>query len=129
MPPSGVWRPEAGARIACVTATPALGRLACEEIERGAPDAGHWSALCKLVAGDLVDLPIVRVVDRVVTESSGPSIEEARVIVTGGRGVGGPDGFVALRELAGLLGGAVRATRAAVDADLGGLFRPDRADW
>ena len=25
---------------------------ACEEIERGAPDAGRWSALCKLVAGD-----------------------------------------------------------------------------
>jgi electron transfer flavoprotein alpha subunit len=62
------------------------------------------------------DVPVVRVVERVAVESPGPSIEEARVIVTGGRGVGGPGGFVALAELAGLLGGAVGATRAAVDA-------------
>lgn len=67
-------------------------------------------------AGEVVDLAPVRVVERIVAETSGPSIEEARVIVTGGRGVGGPDGFSGLRELAGLLGGAVGATRAAVDA-------------
>ena len=66
--------------------------------------------------GEVVDLPLVRVVERVITESPGPSIEEARVIVAGGRGVGGPDGFAGLRELAGLLGGAVGASRAAVDA-------------
>jgi len=66
--------------------------------------------------GEVGDLPPVRVVERIVTESSGPSIEEARVIVAGGRGVGGPDGFAGLRELARLLGGAVGATRAAVDA-------------
>ncbi len=64
----------------------------------------------------VADLPLVRVVDRVAVASPGPSIEEARVIVTGGRGVGGPGGFAALAELAALLGGAVGATRAAVDA-------------
>jgi electron transfer flavoprotein alpha subunit len=64
----------------------------------------------------VIELPAVRVVDRVVTESPGPSIEEARVIVAGGRGVGGPDGFAGLRELAELLGGAVGSSRAAVDA-------------
>ena len=66
--------------------------------------------------GDVVELAPVRVAERVVTESPGPSIEEARVIVAGGRGVGGPDGFAGLRELAGLLDGAVGASRAAVDA-------------
>ena len=43
-------------------------------------------------------------------------IEEARIIVAGGRGVGGPDGFGVVEELAEALGGAVGATRAAVDA-------------
>ncbi|MDQ6749039.1 MAG: electron transfer flavoprotein subunit alpha/FixB family protein [Candidatus Dormibacteraeota bacterium] len=58
----------------------------------------------------------VRVLDRSVEESSGPKLEEAQVVVTGGRGMGGPENFPILDELAGLLGGAVGATRAVVDA-------------
>ena len=65
---------------------------------------------------DIVDPAPVRIVERVVTQSTGPAIEDARVIVAGGRGVGGPDGFAGLADIAGLLGGAVGATRAAVDA-------------
>ena len=49
-------------------------------------------------------------------ESSGPSIEDADVIVAGGRGLGGPEGFGLMEELAKALGGAVGATRAVVDA-------------
>ena len=49
-------------------------------------------------------------------EAEGPSIEEAEVIVTGGRGLGGPDNFALVEELARALGGAVAATRAVVDA-------------
>ena len=49
-------------------------------------------------------------------ERSGPSIEDADVIVAGGRGLGKPEGFGLLEELAKALGGAVAATRAVVDA-------------
>jgi electron transfer flavoprotein alpha subunit len=49
-------------------------------------------------------------------ESEGPSIEEADVIVAGGRGLGGPENFALVEGLAKALGGAVAATRAVVDA-------------
>ena len=57
-----------------------------------------------------------RLVDHLQEESSGPSIEDADVIVAGGRGLGGPEGFSICEELASALGGAVAATRAVVDA-------------
>lgn len=44
------------------------------------------------------------------------SLADAAIIVSGGRGVGGPEGFAPVRELAEVLGGAVGASRAAVDA-------------
>jgi electron transfer flavoprotein alpha subunit len=49
-------------------------------------------------------------------ESEGPSIEDADVVVAGGRGLGSPEGFQLVEELAKALGGAVAATRAVVDA-------------
>jgi electron transfer flavoprotein alpha subunit len=49
-------------------------------------------------------------------ESEGPSIEDADVIVAGGRGLGGPENFALVEGLAKALGGAVAATRAVVDA-------------
>jgi electron transfer flavoprotein alpha subunit len=57
-----------------------------------------------------------RLVEHLQEESSGPSIEEADVIVAGGRGLGGPEGFSYCEDLAAALGGAVAATRAVVDA-------------
>jgi len=49
-------------------------------------------------------------------DAEGPSIEDADVIVAGGRGLGGPESFTLVEELAKALGGAVAATRAVVDA-------------
>ena len=49
-------------------------------------------------------------------EQSGPSIEDADIVVAGGRGLGGPENFKLVEELAQALGGAVAATRAVVDA-------------
>ena len=57
-----------------------------------------------------------RLVEHLQEEASGPSIEEAEIIVAGGRGLGGPENFTVIEELAAALGGAVAATRAVVDA-------------
>jgi electron transfer flavoprotein alpha subunit len=61
-------------------------------------------------------LPAVSVVERVSEAGAAAPIEEARVIVAGGRGVGGQDGFGLVEQLAEVLGAAVGATRAAVDS-------------
>jgi electron transfer flavoprotein alpha subunit len=60
--------------------------------------------------------PAVPIVERLDAETKAAQIDDARIIVAGGRGVGGPDGFGLIQELADALGGAVGATRAAVDS-------------
>ena len=60
----------------------------------------------ELAEGDLV----VRATES-ATRSGGVSLATARVVVGGGRGVGGPDGFAPLEELAELLGGVVGVSR------------------
>jgi electron transfer flavoprotein alpha subunit len=57
-----------------------------------------------------------RMVEQAHEESEGPSIEDADVIVAGGRGLGDPENFALVEDLAKALGGAVAATRAVVDA-------------
>lgn len=51
-----------------------------------------------------------------IREQEKVNLEEAEVIVAGGRGLGGPEPFAMLKELADALGGVVGASRAAVDA-------------
>ncbi len=58
----------------------------------------------------------VRVERREAAASDGADLAGARRIVSGGRGLGGPEGFGRLAELAELIGAAVGASRAAVDA-------------
>ncbi|MCD6568185.1 MAG: electron transfer flavoprotein subunit alpha/FixB family protein [Dehalococcoidia bacterium] len=73
--------------------------------------------------GEIEPLPIVvedsaikgKLVETVKTEVEGIKLEDAKVIVAGGGGIGGPEGFEKLRELASLLGGTVGVTRVPCD--------------
>jgi electron transfer flavoprotein alpha subunit len=57
-----------------------------------------------------------KVVSTVSEEIEGVKLEDARIVVAGGRGLGGPEGFRPLQELANALGAGIGASRAAVDS-------------
>lgn len=57
-----------------------------------------------------------RIVERKLESSGEARLEDARLIVSGGRGLGGPEPFADLQDLASMLGGQVAASRAACDS-------------
>jgi electron transfer flavoprotein alpha subunit len=79
------------------------------------PDAGRSGQVTR-VEPVLAEDDIATKVTGFEETEGGVSLADANIIVSGGRGVGGPEGFEPVRELAEVLGAAMGASRAAVDA-------------
>jgi electron transfer flavoprotein alpha subunit len=73
-------------------------------------------AVEEVPAASADNLRKVNLKERVVVKREGPSLEGAKIVVAGGRGLKGEEQFDLLKQLADVLGGAVGASRAAVDA-------------
>ena len=85
-------------------------------IEADEPDPSRAGSVEDFSA-DLDDSVIkARLIETVAQESEGVRLEDAGIVVSGGRGLGGPEPFEQLRALSNLLGGALGASRAACDA-------------
>ncbi|MFN2629908.1 MAG: electron transfer flavoprotein subunit alpha/FixB family protein [Gaiellaceae bacterium] len=97
------------------TGTPRLALFRAGSFD--APEADAGEPPTEETAVELEDFSTAAtMVEQAHEESSGPSIEDADVVVAGGRGLGSPEGFGLAEELAKALGGAVGATRAVVDS-------------
>jgi electron transfer flavoprotein alpha subunit len=70
----------------------------------------------EVVTVDVPEQGTAKIVNRHVEESTGPKLDEAEIVVSGGRGLGDAEKYAVIEELAGLLKGAPGASRAIVDA-------------
>ncbi len=112
-------RPAYGGNVMATILTPRhrpqMATVRHRVFESPAPD---WSRQGRIerVPVDLAEEAIATRVVEFIQAGAGLNLAEARIIVSGGAGVGGPEGFAPLRALAEALGGALGASRAAVDA-------------
>ena len=96
-----------------INGTPQIATVRVKALD--APAASGSAEVVKQDAGVSADQVRTTITGRTKPESTGIRLEDATVIVSGGRGLGGPEAFQQLEELAGVLGGAVGASRAVCD--------------
>jgi len=109
-----VYGGNAWATYVCEGGYPQMATLRAKVVQPMKPDASRKGEVINFQP-QLEASSRVKVLERIKEEVTGIKIEEANVVVCGGRGIGGPDGFKQLRELADILGGAVGCTRIVSD--------------
>ena len=105
------------ATIMCPDNRPQIGTVRPGVFKKCEPDESRSAEIIKEdihVAPEAIRTELLEVIREVAGELV--DLEGAEIIVSGGRGVGGPEGFKPVKELADVLGGVVGASRAAVDS-------------
>ena len=110
-----VYGGNAIAVVACV-ASPQMACIRPKTYEPLDPDRSRRAEVVPVPVEMDASMVKARVVDVVAEESEGVRLEDARIVVSGGRGLGGPEPFGQIEALAGVLGAGVGASRAAVDS-------------
>lgn len=104
------------ATIICPNHRPQMATVRPGVMEKAAYDENRQGKIEK-IAAELAEKDIkAKVLERVKAERAVVKLEEANIIVAGGRGLGNPEGFKLVEDLAKKLGGVVGASRATVDS-------------
>jgi len=105
------------ATIVCEDYRPQMATVRHKVMKEAIPDPERSGELIRVAVNPDELLSRTRFLETVDELEYAVNITEADIIVSGGRGMKGPENYAILQELAGLLDGAVGASRAAVDAD------------
>lgn len=104
------------ATILCPDHRPQIGTVRPGVFKKSEPCAAHAEIIREdiKVPAEQIRTQVLELIKEMGDENV--DLEGAEIIVSGGRGVGGPEGFAPIRELAAVLGATVGASRAAVDS-------------
>ena len=111
-----VYGGNALARVTFPDANPQMVVLRAKAYEPLEADVARSGEVVELQTNLDPSVVKARLVETVTQEAEGVRLEDAGIVVGGGRGLGGPEPFDMLEDLAKLLGGAVGASRAVCDA-------------
>ena len=102
--------------VVCEQSRPQMATIRPKSMEPLEPDDARKGEVIVFDAGLDESMVRVKFIEKVEEEVEGVKLEDADVVVVGGRGLGGPEPFGQLEELAKLLGGAVGASRPPCDS-------------
>ena len=104
------------ATILCPEHRPQMGTVRPNVFKRPQPDFERTGEVIRISGTVKPETIRTKVIEAVQVCTGSCNLEESEIIVSGGRGMGKPENFVLIEELAAVLGGAVGASRAVIDA-------------